>query len=72
MGKDFFLNPSFQHSIIPFFQRLIRSIFDSERNFGCLPGADASSDARPAEKVGTDDPSFPKSANSVEKDASLR
>ena len=69
MGKDFFLNPSFQHSIIPFFQRLIRSIFDSERNYGCLPDADASSNARPAEKA---DPSSPKSANSVEKEASLR
>jgi hypothetical protein len=48
---------------------LIRSIFCSERNYGCLP--DASSDARPAEKVGTADPSFPKSANPVEKDRSL-
>jgi hypothetical protein len=50
--------------------RLIRSLFNSERSYGCLP--DASRDARPAEKIGTADPSFPKSANSVEKDASLR
>jgi hypothetical protein len=49
---------------------LIRSIFGNERNYGCLP--DESSDAQPTEKVGETDPSCPKSANSVEKDASLR
>ena len=49
---------------------LIRSIFGSERNYGCLP--DASGDAQPTEKVGAADPSFPKSANSVEKDSALR
>jgi hypothetical protein len=69
MGKDFFLNPSFQHSIIPFFQRLIRRLFSGERSYGCLP--DVSSDAQPIEKVGAADPSFPKSANPVEKDGSL-
>ncbi|HET6488411.1 MAG TPA: hypothetical protein VFG28_01525 [Syntrophales bacterium] len=69
MGKDFFLNPSFQHSIIPFFQRMIRSFFSSALNFGCLP--DASREAQPTEKVGAAEPSFPKSANPVEKDGSL-
>jgi len=70
MGKDFFLNPSFQHSIIPFFQRLIRSLFGSGRNYGCLP--DASGNEQPTEKIGASNPSVAKSANSVEKDASLR
>jgi hypothetical protein len=40
-----------------------------ERSYGCLP--DASRDALPTEKAGAADPSFPKSANPVEKDRSL-
>jgi hypothetical protein len=48
---------------------LWRAVVSDQRSYGCLPEADALSDARPAEKA---DPSFPKSANSVEKDSSLR
>jgi hypothetical protein len=48
---------------------LIRSIFGSERNYGCLP--DDSRDAQPTEEVGAPESSFPKSANPVEKGGSL-
>jgi hypothetical protein len=48
---------------------LIRSIFCSKRNYGCLP--DASRDAHPAEKAGEPASNRSQSANSVEKDASL-
>jgi ribosomal protein S16 len=46
------------------------AVVSDQRSYGCLP--DSSRDAQPVEKVGTADPSLPKSANSVEKDASLR
>jgi hypothetical protein len=55
-----------------FFSRLvlhIKSFLSDARNYGCLP--DASGDAQPADKIQTADPSFPKSANPVEKGRSL-
>jgi hypothetical protein len=70
MGKDFFLHPSFQHSIIPFFQRLIRSIFGSERNYGCLP--EDTGTPHPEQRAGNHASNRTESANSIEKEASLR
>jgi hypothetical protein len=69
MGKDFFLNPSFQHSIIPFFQRLIRSLFGSGRNYGCLP--EDTGTPHPEQRALNHASNRPASANPVEKDGSL-
>jgi hypothetical protein len=49
---------------------LLCNVFGSGQNYGCLP--DASGNEQPTEKIGASDPSVAKSANSVEKDASLR
>jgi len=51
-------------------QKLWCAIVSDERSYGCLP--DASGNEQPTEKVVASDPSFAKSANSVEKDSSLR
>jgi hypothetical protein len=48
----------------------IKRLLSSERSYGCLP--DASRDAHPAEKAGEPTSNRSQSANSVEKDASLR
>jgi hypothetical protein len=51
-------------------RRLLKSVFNGSRNYGCLP--DDAGEPRPAEKSEKPASNRPESANSVEKDASLR
>jgi hypothetical protein len=51
-------------------RRLLQSFFNGSRNYGCLP--EDTGEPGPAERAGEHASNRPASANSVEKDASLR
>lgn len=51
-------------------RRLLQSVINGNRNYGCLP--EDTGEPLPAEKAGEPASNLSQSANSVEKDASLR